>query len=82
MATQRPGEFVEHPKFGDLPWKEGTLIGSGKSRTRLPLPQEVGKAILHSFHCFLFEFSVDVIAHNLDSCLPFGATAHSGAALR
>ena len=36
-------------KFGDLLWKEGTLIVSGKSRrqTRLPLPQEVGEAILH-----------------------------------
>lgn len=36
-------------KFDDLLWKEGTLIVSGKSRrqTRLPLPQEVGEAILH-----------------------------------
>jgi site-specific recombinase XerD len=36
-------------KFGDLLWKEGMLIVSGKSRrqTRLPLPQEVGEALLH-----------------------------------
>jgi integrase/recombinase XerD len=36
-------------KFGDLLWEEGTLIVSGKSRreTRLPLPQDVGEAILH-----------------------------------
>jgi integrase/recombinase XerD len=36
-------------KFGDLLWEEGTLIISGKGRrqTRLPLPQEVGEAILH-----------------------------------
>jgi integrase/recombinase XerD len=35
-------------KFGDLRWEQGTLIVSGKSRrdTRLPLPQEVGEAIL------------------------------------
>src|SRR6516162_7849341 len=36
-------------KFSDLLWEEGTLIISGKGRrqTRLPLPQEVGEAILH-----------------------------------
>jgi integrase/recombinase XerD len=36
-------------KFGDLLWEEGTLIVSGKGRrpTRLPLPQEVGEAILY-----------------------------------
>jgi site-specific recombinase XerD len=36
-------------KFGDLVWEEGALIVSGKSRheARLPLPQEVGEAILH-----------------------------------
>lgn len=36
-------------KFGDLRWSDGTLVVSGKNRreTRLPLPQEVGEAILH-----------------------------------
>ena len=36
-------------KFSNLLWEEGTLIVSGKSRrqTRLPLPQEVGEAILY-----------------------------------
>ena len=36
-------------KFSDLLWEEGTLIISGKGRrqTRLPLPQEVGEAILY-----------------------------------
>lgn len=36
-------------KFGDLHWTDGALIVSGKSRheVRLPLPQEVGEAILH-----------------------------------
>lgn len=35
--------------FDDLVWSEGTVIVSGKNRrgTRLPLPQEVGEAILH-----------------------------------
>jgi site-specific recombinase XerD len=35
-------------KFGDIRWTEGTLVVSGKNRkeTRLPLPQEVGEAIL------------------------------------
>src|SRR5271166_2321734 len=32
-------------------------------------------SIFNAFHCLLFGFSVDVIAHNLDSCVPFGATA-------
>lgn len=44
----RAGE-VTALKFGDIDWLEGTLIVSGKSRrqSRLPLPQEVGDAILH-----------------------------------
>jgi len=36
-------------KFSDLHWHSGTLVVSGKNRreTRLPLPQDVGDAILH-----------------------------------
>ncbi len=36
-------------KFRNLDWHNGTLIVSGKNRreTRLPLPQDVGDAILH-----------------------------------
>jgi site-specific recombinase XerD len=36
-------------KFADLRWRDGELVVSGKNRkeTRLPLPQEVGEAILH-----------------------------------
>jgi integrase/recombinase XerD len=36
-------------KSGDIAWSQATMIVSGKSRreTRLPLPQEVGDAILH-----------------------------------
>jgi integrase/recombinase XerD len=43
-------------KFGDLLWEEGTLIVTGKGRrqTRLPLPQEVGEAMLTCCH---FRFS-------------------------
>jgi integrase/recombinase XerD len=36
-------------KFGSLLWSDGTLIVAGKNRhmTRLPLPQDVGEAVLH-----------------------------------
>jgi site-specific recombinase XerD len=36
-------------RFGDLHWSEAALVVSGKSRreVRLPLPQDVGDAILH-----------------------------------
>jgi len=36
-------------QFRDLHWQEGTVLVAGKNRrqTRLPLPQEVGDAILH-----------------------------------
>jgi integrase len=35
-------------KWSDIDWHEGTLLVAGKNRreTRLPLPQEVGEAIL------------------------------------
>ena len=35
--------------FADINWQEATLVVSGKSRreTRLPLPQDVGDALLH-----------------------------------
>src|SRR5437870_7033354 len=37
-------------KWGDIDWPDGTLCVMGKNRrqTRLPLPQEVGEAILAS----------------------------------
>jgi site-specific recombinase XerC len=36
-------------KLGSLLWSDATLIVAGKNRhkTRLPLPQDVGEAILH-----------------------------------
>jgi integrase/recombinase XerD len=39
-------------RLSDLRWSEATLIVSGKNRceTRLPLPQDVGDAILHYLH--------------------------------
>lgn len=44
----RAGE-VAALKWCDIDWHDGTLCVAGKSRreTRLPLPQEVGEAILH-----------------------------------
>lgn len=44
----RAGE-VSALTFGDLRWTDGILIVSGKNRreTRLPMPQDVGDAILH-----------------------------------
>lgn len=40
---------VSGMKFSNIDWSGGALIVSGKNRceTRLPLPQEVGEAILH-----------------------------------
>lgn len=51
-AIRRPrsaGEIV-NPRIGDIDWGQATLQVSGKSRTlvRLPLPQEVGDAILNA----------------------------------
>lgn len=39
-------------RFGDLLWSEAALVVSGKNRrdARLPLPQDVGNAILHYLH--------------------------------
>ena len=36
-------------RFSDINWQNATLVVSGKSRreTRLPLPQDVGDALLH-----------------------------------
>jgi integrase/recombinase XerD len=43
------GSDVVGLRFADINWREATLIVSGKSRreTRLPLPQDVGDALLH-----------------------------------
>jgi integrase/recombinase XerD len=40
---------VTRLRLGDINWQDATLVVSGKSRreTRLPLPQEVGDALLH-----------------------------------
>jgi integrase/recombinase XerD len=54
-------------KFGDLLWEEGTLIISGKGRrqTRLPLPQEVGEAILYYLrHARPHKVSDRIFIHN------------------
>jgi site-specific recombinase XerD len=47
------GSEVAGLRFRDLHWHDGTLVVSGKSRreTRLPLPQEVGDALLHYLAC-------------------------------
>lgn len=43
------GSDVARLRFPDINWQDATLVVSGKSRreTRLPLPQEVGNALLH-----------------------------------
>ena len=43
------GSDVVGLRFADINWQDATLIVSGKSRreTRLPLPQDVGDALLH-----------------------------------
>ena len=43
------GSDVIGLRFADIDWHDETLVVSGKSRreTRLPLPQEVGDALLH-----------------------------------
>jgi site-specific recombinase XerD len=43
------GSDVVGLRFTDINWQDATLIVSGKSRreTRLPLPQDVGDALLH-----------------------------------
>ena len=47
------GSDVAGLRLRDLNWHDGTLVVSGKSRreTRLPLPQEVGEALLHYLEC-------------------------------
>ncbi|MEE8304193.1 MAG: site-specific integrase [Candidatus Tectomicrobia bacterium] len=43
------GSDVARLRFPDINWQDATLVVSGKSRreTRLPLPKEVGDALLH-----------------------------------
>ena len=43
------GSDVVGLRFPDINWQDATLVVSGKSRraTRLPLPQDVGEALLH-----------------------------------
>src|SRR5215472_5339179 len=43
------GSDIVGLRFTDINWQDATLIVSGKSRreTRLPLPQDVGDALLH-----------------------------------
>jgi len=48
----RAGE-VAALRFSDIDWKDGSLLVSGKARRedRLPLPQEVGDALLEYLEC-------------------------------
>ena len=49
MARLGLGSDVVGLRFPDINWQDATLVVSGKSRraTRLPLPQDVGEALLH-----------------------------------
>jgi integrase len=64
-------------RLGDLDWRSGTLVVSGKGRRpcRLPLPQEVGDAIL----AYLADGRRNCAAEHvfLRSCAPVGHPLHS-----
>lgn len=72
------GSDVIGLRFPDINWQEATLVVSGKSRreTRLPLPQDVGDALLH-----YLEYARPPVASDrvfMTSMAPWGALSRQG----
>jgi site-specific recombinase XerD len=72
----RAGDIVDM-KIGDISWSKGTLTVSGKGQkeSRLPLPQEVGDAIL----AYLHQVRPHIAINSLFLCLnaPFRALGNA-----
>lgn len=65
---------VAQLRFTDIDWNNGTLqvIGKGRCQVRLPLPQDVGDALLHYLECRPAYMGTDhVFLRNNAPCQPF-----------
>jgi len=64
-------------RFTDISWQDATLVVSGKSRraTRLPLPQDVGDALLHYLESARPPVDIDCVF--MTSMAPWGPLSRS-----
>ena len=71
------GSDVVGLRFTDINWQDATLVVSGKSRreTRLPLPQDVGDALLHYLESARPPVDIDRVF--MTSMAPWGPLSRS-----
>ena len=65
---------VAHLRLKDIDWNDGTLqvIGKGRYQVRLPLPQDVGDALLRYLECRPTNLDTDhVFVRSIAPCRPF-----------
>ena len=63
-------------RLGDIDWCNGTLqvTGKGRYQVRLPLPQDVGDAVLRYLDCRLADIATDrVFLRSIAPCRPFAS---------
>jgi integrase len=67
---------VAHLRLTDIDWNSGTLqvMGKGRYQVRLPLPQDVGDALLHYLDCRPASIETDrVFIRSNAPCRPFAS---------
>ena len=67
---------VSHLRLTDIDWNNGTLqvIGKGRYQVRLPLPQDVGDALLRYLECRPANINTDhVFVRTIAPCGPFAS---------
>src|SRR3989442_13918523 len=71
------GSDIVGLRFTDINWQDATLVVSGKSRraTRLPLPQDVGDALLHYLESARPPVDIDCVF--IPSMAPWGPLSRS-----
>ena len=71
------GSDIVGLRFTDINWQDATLVVSGKSRraTRLPLPQDVGDALLHYLESARPPVDIDCVF--MTSMAPWGPLSRS-----
>jgi integrase len=67
---------VAHLRLADIDWNDGTLkvIGKGRYEVRLPLPQDVGDALLGYLECRPANIDTNrVFVRSIAPCRPFSS---------
>jgi len=67
---------VAHLRLNDIDWNSGTLqvMGKGRYQVRLPLPQDVGDALLRYLDCRPANIETDrVFIRSIAPCRPFAS---------